>query len=201
MPVYFVDADGNIVARFVAVSPEVEASKTADGLTLVVSDEEWEPGSATYGSGGFEAVPAPTEAELLSVAKSGALDQLLANINRFIEFKPDGKTRYDTNLKLNMLDWRDEIRGIEAAESATAEQQAWAASAKVLIESVRNWIIAVQAAYLSDRKAAIAAATNQDELDAVSIGYDWFEERYGVEGSVLADPDVYTSNIVNAGSE
>ncbi len=125
--------------------------------------------------------------------------ELLANVNKFIAQKPDGKTRYDTNLKLNLLDWRDEIRDINADPSATAEQLAWAAAAQPLIDSVKAWIAAVQEAYLYDRKAALYGAADAAALEAVDVSYEWFEERYGLTGTVLADPDVYTSDIAGAG--
>lgn len=185
------NADGEIIEQGGNIYDE--------SLKIVDAAEIIDPNSWHYVQGILTAKPVPTAAEVLARARETALGELLISVNRFIAQKPDGKTRYDTNLKLNLLDWRDEIRDINADTSATTEQLAWAAAAGPLIASVKAWIKAVQDAYLYDRKAAISAAANLAALEAVDISYGWFEERYGLAGTVLADPDIYTSDITEAG--
>lgn len=124
-----------------------------------------------------------TEADLLAVAKHKAQGILLVNVNRFIENKPTGETRYDQNLKLNLM---------QAAMDALAAGQAVPAP----VTQVRTWISAVQSAYF-ERKQAVAAAVDLAALEAVDISYGWFEALYGVTGTLQPDPDVYTSAIVS----
>ena len=200
MPIYYIapNDDNRVVSR----SEGASAAKEAAGFVGVESALDLHPNDAVYNatSDEIEAVPEPTEAEALAAAKQTKQGYLLGVVNLFIAQKPDGKTRYDNNLKMNLIDWRGDIRDINADASATAGQIAWAAAALPLIESVKAWITAVQTAYLTDRKAAVAAAVDLEALEAVDVSYEWFEARYGLAGSVLADPDIYTSDIVAAGS-
>lgn len=109
----------------------------------------------------------------LADAKTVKQGQLISNVNAFIERLPNGFPRYDVNLKLNLM-----VYGVGRSPAT----------------EVYAWIQAVQGAYF-ERKAQIAAASDLAALDAVDVGYDWFESRYGVGGSVLPDPDVSTADL------
>ena len=182
MPFYFIK-NQQIGPVFPAPQPAREAQLIADGYVLVEDTEEYSRGTHMYIDGAFVEIPA---ADLLAAAKEAAQGELLATVNRFIEAKPDGKARYDTNLKLNLL---------QAAMAAMAQGQ----SSPAPVVSVETWFAAVQQVYLYDRKQALADAADLTALEAVDISYEWFEARYGLTGTVLADPDVYTSDIAGAG--
>ena len=198
MAFYYVDeANGNqVVGRFEAPVP----AKIDAGYTEVEAALSLPPDEVIYDGGAIVPKSGPTPAELLARAQTEARGLLIDTVNRFIERKPDGTYRYDTNLKLNLLNWMAKINAIEAAGAgATPEQQAWAAAAGPMIAAVETWMEAVMGVYLSDRKPAIDGAADVDGLAAVEISYDWFEARYGVAGSVLPDPDLYTADIMAAG--
>ncbi len=122
-----------------------------------------------------------SDAEALAAAKMVRQGELLRAINSIIETKPDGQVRYDTNLKLNLM---------QASLAALAAGQA----APAAIDSAREWISAVQAHYFT-LKAEIAAAATLAELEAIDLTYATLEAAYGVAGSVLADPDVTTADL------
>ena len=198
MAYYYVDeANGNkVVARFEFPAP----AKVAAGLTEVEAALTLLPDQVVYDSGAIVAAPAPSPAELLAQAQVQARGLLIDTVNRFIERKPDGTYRYDTNLKLNLLNWSAKIAAIQAAGAgATQEQQAWAAAAGPMIAQVEAWMEAVMGVYLADRKPAIDQAADVAGVSAVEISYDWFEARFGIAGTVLPDPDLYTADILAAG--
>ena len=118
----------------------------------------------------------------LESMKAVRLGQLLANINAFIERKPDGKVRYDTNLKLNLI-------------KASMDSLAAGQGKPALVTAVEAWIGAVQIKYFT-LKAAINAASDVVALESVDIGLATLEAEYGVSGAVLADPDVSTEQLL-----
>ncbi len=186
MTIYIVNSITNeIVARFAAEQPIRQAHLLAEdeNRARVEDPGDYDRQTHIYVDGAFVAIPEPTAAEMLVAAKYKAQGNLLVNVNRFIEAKPTGETRYDQNLKLNLM---------QAAMDAMAAGQAVPAP----VTQVRTWISTVQSAYF-ERKQAIAAAVDQSALDAVDISYGWFEALYGVEGTLQPDPDVYTSAIVS----
>jgi hypothetical protein len=168
--------------RIVEVCAEgSDTSRFPDTDYLVVSDPAaHDPGTDCWDPSAGKWVGIP-DAELLAEAKGRKQGELLVTVNNFIAVKPDGTTRYDTNLKLNVM-----TAGIQAALAGQPKPSS--------VEAVEKWIAAVQSAYF-ERKAALGAATTLDELEAVDVSYDWFEARYGLAGSVLADPDVYTKDL------
>jgi len=150
---------------------------------LIISDaESHDPAGERYDvqAGAFTPI---SQAELLAQAKLARQKELLATVNNFISLKPDGTARYDTGLKLNLLQV-----SLKAARQGGDPPQA--------VLQVEAWISAVQAAYFQ-LKDALAAASDAAALAAVEISYDWFEQRYGINGSVLADPDVYASDLIS----
>ena len=123
------------------------------------------------------------EAERLGRAKEEKLQQLRESVNAFVERKPDGAVRYDTALKLNLANAA--ISGLAAGSGIPQKVQA-----------VQQWIAAVQEAYF-ERRGAIEQAESLSDLEQVEVSYEWFEARYGVNGSEHPDPDVYTAYLVN----
>ncbi|MCB2188384.1 MAG: hypothetical protein KQJ78_18340 [Deltaproteobacteria bacterium] len=153
----------------------------ADSRLLAVPDDPanadrqavavWEAAGGVIGEAGVD----------LEARRAERQGELLAVVNRFIEAKPDGRTRYDTNLKLNVI-----MAGVNALAAGQAKPTPVAA--------VEAWIAAVQAEYFG-LKAALAAAATPEELDAVDLTYDRLEGLYGVAGSQAPDPDVTTADL------
>ena len=129
------------------------------------------------GGGVIEAERRPALADL----KIQMQGRLLENVNKFIEKKPDGLSRYDTNLKFNLM---------QAQFAAVAAGQAIPAP----VQAVQSWTSAVQAHYFS-LKSAIVAAADYAALDAVDISREGFEALFGLEGAQSPDPDIYTSDL------
>ena len=115
-------------------------------------------------------------ADDLASGQALAKQALFVTVNTFIQRKPDGSPRYDTNLKLNLL--------------AYAQANGMTGPAA----SVQTWISTVQAAYFT-AKANIEAAETIEAVRAALPGYADLEERFGVAGSEQADPDVCTGDL------
>jgi hypothetical protein len=126
----------------------------------------------TLHNGTFSPPPGP-DLEETRKARQG---ELVASCNRFIETLPSGLPRYDINLKLNMFAYDSNLN-------------------REPVRSVFRWIRAVQGAYYG-QKALLKAAQDLEALGAVDVSYEWFESRYGVEGSELKDPDISTADLM-----
>ncbi|KIX15040.1 hypothetical protein X474_05785 [Dethiosulfatarculus sandiegensis] len=124
--------------------------------------------------------PEPTPAEALALAKRAKHRELKRNVQRFIRFKPDGSTRYDTDLKLNLMDYINERK--EAGLSPAPA------------DAVRAWIKAVQGEY-RDLSVTLQAALNQAGIEAVDISLERLEGLFGAQGVRAPDPDIYTRDL------
>jgi len=125
-----------------------------------------------------------TENEMVirvTVAKSSILSDLYTNVKKFISNQPSGWPRYDNDLKLNIMN------ASMIAISTSNEKPANC----VLVET---WIYTVQTAFFA-LKTNIAAATTLAELNEIDVSYDWFEDRYGREGTIAADPGISTDDL------
>ena len=179
----FVHVIDKATGRIIEVGAEGSDTGRFDGEDyLVINDQAaHDPASERYDAeaGGF----APrSQTELLAEAKFAKQGELLATVNEFIAVKPDGRHRYDDNLKHN-LEW------------ATLKALMQGTSPPPQVNEVDAWMSAVQSAYF-ERQAAIEAAATLEELEAVDISYQWFEHRYGTAGSVHPDPDIYTKDLM-----
>ena len=164
--------------------PGTDLSRWGAGYKIVDASLEHSPEDYTYNqtTGELDHTPAPqpTPAEALALAKREKHRKLKKNVQRFIRFKPGGSTRYDTDLKLNLMDY---IIGKKEAGLSTAPADA-----------VQTWIRAVQWEYLN-LSLALKAAVDQAEVEALDIGLARLEVLFGVQGSRTPDPDVYTSDL------
>ena len=180
--IHVVDKAGRIIAQL------TEGSDTAwyesQGYSVVTGAEELsEISQWRYEEGELKPI---SEAERLARAKAEKLAELKQSVNTFVERKPDGAVRYDTALKLNLVNAA--ISGL-AGGSGIPEK----------VQVVQQWIAAVQQAYF-ERKGAIEQAASLGELEQVDVSYNWFEARYGAHGSEHPDPDVYTAELLRTGS-
>ena len=180
--IHVVDKAGRIIAQL------TEGSETAwyesRGYSIITGAEELaEISEWRYEEGELKPI---SDAERLARAKAEKLAELKQSVNAFVERKPDGSVRYDTALKLNLVNAA--IAGL-AAGSGIPEK----------VQAVQQWIAAVQGAYF-ERKGAIEQAGSLAELEQVDVSYEWFEARYGAGGSQHPDPDVYASDLVLAGA-
>ncbi|MCB2186476.1 MAG: hypothetical protein KQJ78_08670 [Deltaproteobacteria bacterium] len=108
---------------------------------------------------------------------------LKSAVDRFVAHKPDGAVRYDAALAGNLRDAA--LAALEAGQEPPAP-----------VLATRAWKQSLIAAYF-ERKAALAAAATPQELAAVEVSHAWFEERFGVAGSVHPDPDVSTTDLMS----
>ena len=118
-------------------------------------------------------IPQPTP-EQLALAK---LQELYANVKRFIETLPNGWIRYDNDLKMNIMAY-----GMNALAQGHPLPQ--------LCVTFNTWKAAVEQEFLA-LKAVIESG---DLTPDVSVAM--FESKYGREGSVLVDPSISTADLV-----
>ncbi|MCB2188810.1 MAG: hypothetical protein KQJ78_20515 [Deltaproteobacteria bacterium] len=153
----------------------------ADGRLLAVPDD---PGNADrqaiaeWAAAGGVIQEAVVDLEALRTEAQWTLKR---TVDRFAAWKPDGVIRYDEALAGNIQD---------AATMALAAGQAIPS----VVLAAWAWKRALITAYF-ERKTALAAAATPEELAAVDVSYGWFEERYGVAGSLAPDPDVSTADL------
>lgn len=122
-----------------------------------------------------------SDSELLAAAKLSRVKELSGVVNYFIAAKPDGRDRYNTNLKLNLI-------------QATLQAMAAGQSPPEAVTAVNNWMTALKGRY-SALKSEIKSTNSKADLEAIDLSYAALEAAYGVAGTVLADPDVYTSDL------
>ena len=123
----------------------------------------------------------PADNESFDVIKSDKKLELRDNFNRFFETKPDGNIRYDMKLNVNTL-----------LALVLNLMQSKSPSSKIL--NTINWALTVQQVYLQI-KNEINIITSVEDLNNIDISYEWFEERYGINGTILADPDLRTEKL------
>ena len=118
----------------------------------------------------------------LNQQKSIKMKKLYSNIKYFTNYLPDGMPRYDADLKMGIMN---------AIMEYTAADQPIPAS----ITNAKTWLTTVQGLFVT-QKAAITAAEDQAALDAIDVTIANLESQYGREGTVLADPGVSTSDLI-----
>ena len=133
-------------------------------------------GSTAYWRNNQVAIESAT-AQSLADAQTAACNTLINNFNHFIEYCPDGGIRYDINMKLEAI-----IFGLESGITAGP------------LPTFFIWMKAVRAAYYT-AKAQIMACTTVAEVDAIDTSVAWFESRYGISGTVAADPNVTAAQL------
>lgn len=126
----------------------------------------------------FSAPPAPSGPTLEQV-KASASKQLLANMNAFIATEPDGSVRYDQNFINTSLQY--------AIAHGMAQDP---------LPALNAWRQAIGAFYF-ETHAAIAAAATIAEVQAIDISVAGFEAKFGVSGTVSADPNITTQQLMS----
>ena len=109
------------------------------------------------------------------------MSDLYTNVKQFISYQSNGWPRYDNDLKLNVMN--ASMTAIAAGGSKPAN-----------CTLVETWIYTVQTEFFA-LKAAITASLNLDDLNNVNATYDYFETKYGREGTTLADPGISTDDL------
>jgi hypothetical protein len=179
---YVVDLNSNKVVE--SAFPGTDLSRFGAGHMIIDAVLKHPPSEYTYNAGTGELdhtpPPQPTPAEALALAKREKHRELKRNVQRFIRFKPDGSTRYDTDLKLNLMDYISERK--EAGLSPAPA------------DAVRAWIREVQGEY-RELCIALKGAVDQAGVEAIDISLARLEGLFGVKGARTPDPDVYTSDL------
>jgi hypothetical protein len=113
--------------------------------------------------------------------QSNKLSDLYANVKRFISYRSNGWPRYDSDLKLNVMN--ASMTAIAAGNPKPDNCQA-----------VETWIYTVQTDFFA-LKTSISGATTLEALRAIDVTTDYFEGKYGREGTTLNDPGISTNDL------
>lgn len=114
----------------------------------------------------------------LEEAQDYAAGKLLANMNSFREYKPDGSTRYDQNFEIVALGYA--IKHGMAADPTPA---------------LDAWKLALGTFY-GETMTAIKACTSVAEIQLIDISIASFESKFGVAGTVSPDPNIATTQLL-----
>lgn len=121
---------------------------------------------------------AQQQGQELTLDQQKAIKTRLAksNIKSFVN------ARYDDDLKLGLLN--------ALMEYAVAGQ-----TPPTKLTQAKTWLQTVQGLYVA-KAAAIQAAETEEALDAIDVSTATLEAQYGDSGTVLADPDLTTADLV-----
>jgi len=121
--------------------------------------------------------PGISQTRMNEIAKESLISELYKNVKQFIEFQPSGYIRYDSDLKLNILN-ASTLAGFQSQSEPEA------------CSLFRTWITAVQTEFFALKTAILGGALETD------ISYDYFESKYGRDGDTIADPGISTDDLV-----
>lgn len=131
---------------------------------------------------------------LLMELKSVKIKNLLINTKIFIETVPNGFPRYDVDLKLNIIYYKQKF---EKMLSDNLDEQIILRiqNKLLLIHLVEEWINRIQFEFFS-KKELILSAKTVSELNDIDISVQWFEIRYGTNGTILQDINLKTEDLI-----
>ena len=113
----------------------------------------------------------------LSAAQGYACAELLTNMNTFIAVEPNGTPRYDQDFMFLALNFEIQ-KGMTTAP----------------IPAFQAWETALQSAYQAQVMAIMECATVA-AVQAIDTSVNYFETRYGVSGTVSADPNITVAQL------
>jgi hypothetical protein len=113
----------------------------------------------------------------LAEAQTYACAALLANMNQFILYQPNGAIRYDQDFTNSVFIFLQ----VHAPNGLTTAP----------IPDLFTWENAVRTFYFTT-EAAIMACTTVAEVQAIDVSVANFEAQFGASGSVSADPSITT---------
>ena len=142
----------------------------------------------------------------LAQQKRIKLRKLYKNIKSFINSLPDGTPRYDDDLKLGLMNaiMSYALAGQPIPENLTAAKT-WLTTVQGLFVTKKGEIQAVAVVEpdtegMTEEEAAAAQAaaleTAETALGDIDVTVATLESGYGREGTILADPGVSTSDLV-----
>ena len=114
------------------------------------------------------------------LTKDELLNKLRYNFKTFVETEPNGWTRYDNDLKLNILTARTKA-GLGKANNPKE------------CSDFDTWYKAILAEYFALRNDI------EEGNSEVNISYEMFESKFGRSGTVLPDPHITTTSLVAKG--
>lgn len=169
---YFARIASGTVAEIITIpdGAELSAMFHPSIVAALVSCPESVAVGYLYADGVFTA-PSPT-VETLSDAQISACNSLMTSLDQFVLYLPSGMPRYSVNFNFSTTMFAIK-NGLTTAP----------------IPALTAWMAAVQTAYAT-QEAAIMACTTVAEVEAIDTSVEWFETRYGVSGTVSADPNV-----------
>ena len=109
------------------------------------------------------------------------LSDLYTNVKQFISYQSNGWPRYDNDLKMNIMN---------ASMTAVAAGNPKPENCTL----VETWIYTVQQEFFA-LKTSISEAATLETLNAIDVTTDYFEGKYGREGTTLVDPGISTDDL------
>lgn len=113
------------------------------------------------------------------LTKDELLNKLRYNFKTFVETEPNGWTRYDTDLKINI------ILAMTKAGLGKADKPRECSDFEL-------WVKAVQAEYFKLRNDIA-------EGKIVDVSLEMFESKFGRNGTILTDPHITTTQLTAKG--
>jgi len=144
------------------------------GISEIVSEDDTQ---YSYYVISVPVSPGISQTRMNEIAQESLISELYKNIKQFIEYQPNGYIRYDSDLKLNILN-ASTLAGFQAQSEPEA------------CSLFRTWITTVQVEFFALKTAII----NGDLTTDISV--ETLESKYGREGTTLPDPGVSTDDLV-----
>lgn len=151
--------------------------KRSDGLIIPLDPKniDYQEYLAWVKQGNTPSNPIPVS---LEQTKQNAANQLLTNMNTFVSKEPDGTVRYDINFQISALQYA-------IAHSLTTPP----------LPALNAWRQAVATEYFTVLQN-INLATTIDAVQMIDISVNNFETKFGVSGSISADPNITTQQLM-----
>jgi len=159
--------------------PSISINKGILTIPYGISEIETAEGDTQYSyyTISTQVTPGISQDRMNEIATESLISELYKNIKQFIEFQPSGYIRYNSDLKLNILN-----ASTLAGFNGQSEPEA--------CSLFRTWITAVQTEFFRLKTAII----NGDLTTDISI--ETLESKYGREGTTLHDPGISTDDLV-----
>jgi hypothetical protein len=170
----YLDAAGNVLYTDLMRSPATNCGCVQNGPQCSTCETQANTQMSAW-SAAQQPITPNTLPVTLAQAQAQAQAALLANMNCFILYHPDGTIRYDQNFVNSSLAFGI-LKGVSTPP----------------LPALLTWQTAVKTYYLT-QQAAINAAATVAAVQAVDVSLDGFEAKYGVSGSVAADPNITTA--------
>jgi hypothetical protein len=127
------------------------------------------------------------------------MTDLYTQVKSFINTQPNGFPRYDTDLKLNVMNatmTAVALGGEKPANCTLVETWIYAVQTEFFtLKSSLNALLVTIQGVLEDSEIEFDALTVKDSLNNINVSNNYFESKYGREGTTLVDPAISTDDL------